>query len=83
MMTLAAVSTHQPGAVPLGFAMAEALGMSQACLRLTFEKGRPRLAQSSRSQASRSRIDDRLLAEGGCDALAREVVRRRARGRRW
>ena len=78
MTTSASVSTHQPGAVPCGLGSAVALGMSHACLRLASENGRPRRAQMSRSQASRSASTVGRLAERLGDRLARQVVGRRA-----
>ncbi len=48
-----ATRTSHPGAVPCGFGMASAEGMSQACLRLRSGIGAPRPAnQSARSRSS-------------------------------
>ncbi len=70
-------STHQPGAVPLGFGMDVADGMSHACLRLTRGSGMPRRSNRSRSHASSPGSIAALLPDRGRDRLARQVVRRR------
>ena len=80
--TASPVSTHQPGAVPLGFGRASAPGMSQACLRFEEGKGMPRRSQSSRSQRLEGRIDRRLHLEDGGDGFARQVIGRRAQAAR-
>ena len=69
--------TNQPGAVPFGLASASDDGIRHACLRFSSGNAIPRRRHSSRSHASRSRVDGDCLAAGRRDGLAGQVVRRR------